>query len=53
MFSGVKFTIRQANGNWMTPVYEVHNEEKLTEIISETIRLCREQGAALIGWQVA
>ena len=53
MFSGVALTIRQADGNYFRPVFEVHNEEKLTEIISETYRLCREQGASLINWTVA
>jgi hypothetical protein len=53
MFSGVKFTIRQANGVWIYPTYEVSNEDSLTTIISETFRLCREQGALLANWEVA
>lgn len=53
MFSGVALTIRQANGVYFRPVFECHTEDKLTEIISETYRLCREQGAALVNWTVA
>jgi hypothetical protein len=47
MFSGVSFTIQLGNGSKFTPSYEVHNAETLSEIITNTYKLCGEQGATV------
>jgi hypothetical protein len=53
MFSGVSFTIEMANGLTMTPTYEVHRSDNLSEIITKTYALCAEQGATVLEVNVA
>lgn len=52
-FSGVAFTIRQADGSLVTPAYEIHGGDALANVIVNTYALCHEQGATVLGVEVA